>query len=224
MTRIVTLSVAAVAVLTAAIGVALGWPELRPLGERLDAEARLMRCPPAELEEQVRQLEAEVAALDTETRKLSAVAARRQPTEPYIVVDTRDNRLMVRQGDEVLLEATCSAGSGRELVAGRRRWVFETPKGIFRVTFKSRLPVWIKPDWAFYEEGEKPPGAQSPLRFEEAVLGEYALGFGNGFMIHGTIYKRLLGKNVTHGCIRLGDEPLEQVFRIARVGTTIFIV
>jgi len=224
MMRIALLWMAAVALVTAAIGAVLAWPALVPLGERLAAEARLSCRSPAELEEDLRRLESELAGLEAETGRLAAAAARRRPTDAYIVVDTRDNWLMVRKGEEVLLEATCSAGSGRELVAGRRRWVFETPKGVFRVTFKQSMPVWIKPDWAFYEEGEQPPPAQSPLRYEEAVLGEYALGFGNGFMIHGTIYKRLLGKNVTHGCIRLDDEPLEQVFRIARIGTPIYIV
>ncbi len=31
----------------------------------------------------------------------------------------------------------------------------------------------------------------------------------DGYIIHGTIFKTLLGKRVTHGCIRLGDEDLE---------------
>ena len=34
-------------------------------------------------------------------------------------------------------------------------------------------------------------------RFESDVLGDYALGFGKGYFIHGTLYARLLGKNVT---------------------------
>jgi L,D-transpeptidase YbiS len=55
------------------------------------------------------------------------------------------------------------------------------------------------------------------------VLGEYALGFGKGYFIHGTLYPRLLGKNVTHGCIRLNDEDLKSVYRLARVGTPIMI-
>ncbi len=34
----------------------------------------------------------------------------------------------------------------------------------------------------------------------------------DGYIIHGTIFKTLLGKRVTHGCIRLGDEDLKFVF------------
>jgi L,D-transpeptidase ErfK/SrfK len=55
------------------------------------------------------------------------------------------------------------------------------------------------------------------------VLGEYALGFGKGYFIHGTLYTRLLGKNVTHGCIRLNDDDLKSVYQLARVGTPIMI-
>ena len=38
------------------------------------------------------------------------------------------------------------------------------------------------------------------------MMGDYALGIGSGYFIHGTLYKRLLGRNVSHGCVRLGDE------------------
>jgi L,D-transpeptidase YbiS len=55
------------------------------------------------------------------------------------------------------------------------------------------------------------------------VLGEHALYFGNGFMIHGTLYERLLGRSVTHGCIRLGREDLSSIYDASPVGTQIFI-
>ncbi len=55
------------------------------------------------------------------------------------------------------------------------------------------------------------------------MLGRYALGFGNGYFIHGTLYTRLLGTNVTHGCIRLGDADLEHIFKTVPLGATVFI-
>jgi L,D-transpeptidase YbiS len=58
---------------------------------------------------------------------------------------------------------------------------------------------------------------------EPGVLGDYALGFGKGYFIHGTLYPRLLGKSVTHGCIRLNDDDLKRVYQLARVGTPILI-
>jgi L,D-transpeptidase YbiS len=42
-------------------------------------------------------------------------------------------------------------------------------------------------------------------------------------MIHGTLYERLLGRSVTHGCIRLGKEDLRKVFGAVPIGTPIYI-
>ena len=92
----------------------------------------------------------------------------------------------------------------------------------FTVQSKLINPVWVKPDWAFIEEGLAVPRSQAD-RIEPGVLGEYALGFGKGYFIHGTLYTRLLGKNVTHGCIRLNDEDLKSVYQLAKVGTPIMI-
>ena len=60
-------------------------------------------------------------------------------------------------------------------------------------------------------------------RIEAGTLGDYALGFGDGYFIHGTLYTRLLGRNVTHGCVRVGDEDLKAVFRAVSIGTKIYI-
>ena len=139
-----------------------------------------------------------------------------------VVIDTAANRLFLRRGNEVLLEAPCSTGSGLQLVAGDRNWTFQTPRGAFRIVSRTENPVWRKPDWAFLEEGQPPP-AHDWQRYEKGVLGEYALGIGEGYFIHGTLYSRLLGKNVTHGCIRLGAKDLEFLARRVEIGTPVFI-
>jgi L,D-transpeptidase ErfK/SrfK len=82
--------------------------------------------------------------------------------------------------------------------------------------------VWVKPDWAFLEEGMSVPSNRAD-RLESGILGDYALGFGKGYFIHGTLYTRLLGKNVTHGCIRLRDDDLKTVYKLAKVGTPLII-
>jgi L,D-transpeptidase ErfK/SrfK len=82
--------------------------------------------------------------------------------------------------------------------------------------------VWVKPDWAFLEEGMSVPSNPAD-RVESGILGDYALGFGKGYFIHGTLYTRLLGKNVTHGCIRLRDDDLKTVYKLAKVGTPLII-
>jgi L,D-transpeptidase YbiS len=159
-----------------------------------------------------------------ERRRLEQALHQKVPRGTWIVIDQTHNRLRLMSGDDTVLEAPCSAGSGMVLKegAGGRVWVFDTPRGRFEVLSKSENPVWRKPDWAFVEEGQaipKDPGE----RFEYGSLGEYALYFGDGYMIHGTLYERLLGRPVSHGCIRLGRDPLREVFRKAPLGTPVYI-
>jgi len=170
------------------------------------------------------------AAVHLEGLRIREAALRRQlaalaPTGSFIVVDTARNRLYVRRRSEVLLAAVASTGSGTILDYPDRpgaRWVFDTPRGEFMIQSKFMNPVWVKPDWAFVEEGLEVP-ADPAQRVEAGMLGDYALGFGNGFFIHGTLYTRLLGKNVTHGCVRLNDEDLRSVYRLADIGTPLMI-
>ena len=153
-------------------------------------------------------------------KKIQALA----PEGVYIIVDSAGNRLFLKNGPKLLREAVVSCGSGAILKdpQNRRKWEFDTPRGVFSVKTKYIKPVWTKPDWAFIEEGEEIPKTVKG-RIEPGVLGDYALGFGNGYYIHGTLYTRLLGKNVTHGCIRVGDEDLKAIFAAAGIGTKIFI-
>ena len=155
-------------------------------------------------------------------KKLEGEIAARRARGLFILIDTASNRLYLRRGDKVLMEAVCSTGSGVQLVSGEKHWTFRTPRGEFRIRSKTRNPWWRKPDWAYLEEGEPVPKNESD-RFERGVLGEYALGLGHGYYIHGTLYTRLLGTNVTHGCIRLGRKELAYLARNAPIGTRVYI-
>lgn len=151
--------------------------------------------------------------------------AQQAPADHYIVVDTARNRLYVNHRQEVLMMALASTGSGTILDDPDRpgtQWIFDTPRGEFTIQSKLTNPIWVKPDWAFLEEGLDVP-ADLEQRFESGVLGDYALGFGKGYFIHGTLYDRLLGKNVTHGCIRLNDEDLRRVYQLSEIGTQVMI-
>jgi L,D-transpeptidase YbiS len=163
--------------------------------------------------------------LQVRFKSLTKQLAQFAPRQPYILVDTARNHLYVKRSQEVVLDAIASTGSGVVLDKpgeGQSQWVFDTPRGEFAVQSKLTHPVWVKPDWAFIEEGLLVPKDPAE-RVEQGVLGDYALGFGKGYFIHGTLYTRLLGKNVTHGCIRLSDDDLKSVYQLARVGTPIMI-
>ena len=166
-----------------------------------------------------------LARLRAQHAALKQQLASYAPPGPYIVVDTARNRLYVKRREAVLLDAVASTGSGTMLDnpdQPERRWIFDTPRGAFAVQSKLVNPAWVKPDWAFLEEGRAVP-ANATERVETGILGEYAFGFGNGYFIHGTLYTRLLGKNVTHGCIRLNDDDLRTVNKLADIGTPLII-
>jgi L,D-transpeptidase ErfK/SrfK len=172
-----------------------------------------------------RELKQLAAKLDRRSRDLTAKLKATAPRGVYIVIDQTQNRLYLKKDDETLLDARCSAGSGmvlKETGGKNRQWVFDTPRGRFEVLSLLRNPVWAKPDWAFVEDGQPIPKNPED-RLESGTLGEFALYFGNGFMIHGTLYERLLGRAVSHGCIRVGRDDLRKVWANARIGMHIYI-
>jgi L,D-transpeptidase YbiS len=168
----------------------------------------------------------EVAALQEERRQLLAALRGKGAQTPYIVIDTQDNRLLLREGEKVLREAACATGSGRKFEGKKKwhRWVFATPRGRFSVLRKVEDPLWIRPVWDFVERGEEVPAfAEDRRRFGYGMLGEYALYFARDFMIHGTLYEINLGKDITHGCVRLGAEDLRYLYDTVEVGWPVYI-
>ena len=146
------------------------------------------------------------------------------PNGTYLVVNTTENSFRLYRNKKLVREGICSTGSSIQLEHGPdKKWVFKTPKGMFSIQGKTVAPVWRKPDWAFVEDGLPVPPPNHPSRYEAGVLGEYALSLGQGYLIHGTLYKRFLGLPVTHGCIRMNDEDLEVVYHTLAVGSKVFI-
>jgi L,D-transpeptidase YbiS len=172
-----------------------------------------------------RTVEAGDARLAAAADSLHRALAARRDRGVYVVIDRANNRLWVRTAETVRREAVVSTGSGTILQesGGRgRTWTFDTPPGRHQVRSERRNPVWVKPDWAFLEEGAQPPSSLKARR-EEGSLGEWALDLGDGYMIHGTLYERLLGRSITHGCVRVGRDDLRAVAEAVRPGTPVYI-
>lgn len=166
----------------------------------------------------------ELRTLKSSVDRLKARYESYIPQKPYLIVNTTDNWIYLKEGKKIIHEGPCSTGSYTLLKSrDNRHWVFKTPRGLFRVQLKLVRPVWRMPDWAFIEEGRAVPAPDSPERFDEGALGRYALGIGKGYLIHGTLYKRLLGMPVTHGCVRLDDPELIQVYTHLGYGSKVFI-
>jgi len=169
-------------------------------------------------------LEEEVRIGKEEIRDLEKIYDQLESKKPYLVVNTFRNELRMVIDGVTVRRTKCSTGSYILLKASEKReWLFRTPKGKFKVTVKFKNPHWYKPDWAYLEEGKQIPSIYSPKRYVPNVLGDFALGFGDGYLVHGTLYKRFLGLPVTHGCVRLGDEDMQVVFNTLTHGSKIYI-
>lgn len=162
-------------------------------------------------------------SLDKDVKKLQAKLDKYTPDEAYIVINTTDNHFFLYKGKKLIRDGMCSTGKNEKLVSETGEDKFYTPQGVRKVQRKQPNPVWAKPDWAFKEEGLPIPPPGDASRYESGTLGAYKLELGNGYMIHGTIYKRFIGQSVTHGCIRLLDEDLEAVYTTLVIGSKVYI-
>lgn len=171
----------------------------------------------SEPEINIAEIRREVAALERRLDRLT-------PGNAYLVVNISENKFYLFRNKSLVREGLCSTGSYISLEGeGDQKWLFKTPRGVFRVQGKIENPVWRRPDWAFVEEGLPVPPPDHHSRFERGVLGDYALTLGDGYMIHGTLYQRLIGQPVTHGCVRMLDDDLYEVFHTLNVGSRVFI-
>ncbi|MGD1899969.1 MAG: L,D-transpeptidase [Phormidesmis sp.] len=101
-----------------------------------------------------------------------------------------------------------------EVAIGQEDW--QTPTGEFEITSKIENPAWIHP----ITKEEIPPGPDNPL-------GERWIGFWSdgetqiGF--HGTNQEELIGEAVSHGCVRMRNEDIKQLYELIEVGTPVVV-
>jgi L,D-transpeptidase ErfK/SrfK len=108
---------------------------------------------------------------------------------------------------------------------GRMDW--ETPIGVTRIVGKTKNPTWTPPASIKAEHLERdgevlpnvvPAGPDNPL-------GAYAMRLAiPGYLIHGTNKRDGVGSRVSHGCIRLYPENIEELFNMVSIGTALRII
>lgn len=170
-------------------------------------------------------VETDRVSIENDIKKLQKKLDSYTPTNAYLIVNTSDNHFYLYKGKQLIRDGICSTGKNERLVSEERNYehIFHTPFGVRKVLRKATNPVWTKPDWAYIEDGLPIPSPRDPSRVETGTLGKYKLEIGDGFMIHGTIYKRRMGMSVTHGCVRLLDDDLEAVYKAMEVGSKVYI-
>lgn len=94
--------------------------------------------------------------------------------------------------------------------------------GLMRTSTRVFSPLPDEEHIVFNDTLYIPPFVTSN-RHVEGELGRYALDLGDGYLIHGTTNPKSIGRAVTHGCIRLGDEDIEWMYRNVPAGAAVHI-
>lgn len=97
---------------------------------------------------------------------------------------------------------------------------FPTPEGNFRIVLKRYMPTWGNPgsDWAVDMPDFIPPGPTNPLGLRALNLN------APGIRIHGTSNLASIGTAASHGCVRMTNESIVELYDMVQVGTPVFIV
>jgi lipoprotein-anchoring transpeptidase ErfK/SrfK len=102
------------------------------------------------------------------------------------------------------------------VAVGREGW--QTPTGTFEVLEKIADPAWMNP---FTRRVIAGGSVENPL-------GRHWLGFWtdgeNWVGMHGTPNPESVGRAASHGCIRLHNEDIRELFTLVGVGTPVRVV
>jgi lipoprotein-anchoring transpeptidase ErfK/SrfK/cbb3-type cytochrome oxidase subunit 3 len=92
-----------------------------------------------------------------------------------------------------------------------------TPTGSYNVTDKAVDPTWFSTSDTG-GKGEVPGG--DPRN----ELGSRWIGFKPSYGVHGTIFPESIGKAESHGCVRMNNKDVEELYDIVAVGTPVKII
>lgn len=102
------------------------------------------------------------------------------------------------------------------IAVGKPGW--ETPKGTFKVRQMLRNPKWISP-----KTGEAIPGGDP-----DNPLGKFWIGFWtdgkNWIGFHGTPNPETVGTAASHGCIRMYNKDVEELFAKVSLGIEVKVI
>jgi L,D-transpeptidase ErfK/SrfK len=130
---------------------------------------------------------------------IDASAEERRNAQSRVVVSIPDRKLILFDGDRVVKIYNVAVGKPST----------PTPEGEFRIINHLANPT-------YYGNGVViAPGLNNPLGTR--WMGLSAAGYG----IHGTNVPDSIGKAASHGCIRMRQQDLEELFDLIKVGVTV---
>lgn len=121
------------------------------------------------------------------------------PAERRVVVSIPDRKLaLIENGKIVKIYATAVGAAASP-----------TPSGTYKIAQRVANPAWYGPDKVVA------PGKNNPV-------GTRWLGLSRkGYGIHGTNDPRSIGKRASHGCVRMRNRDVEDLFARVAVGDVV---
>lgn len=136
-----------------------------------------------------------------------------KPSERWLEVIKKERKLYLKQGDKVLKTYRVAIGSGKGIKKSPIDKI--TPVGVFTIRRIADSSKWVFDPKVFNEPGEP----------QKDVYGKWAISFRNpwNLAIHGTNAPWSIGKAVTHGCIRMRNEDIEELIRYVKPGMKLVV-
>lgn len=126
--------------------------------------------------------------------------------ETYLLLNLSERQVSVRQDGEVI--------TTYPVAVGRPGW--ETPTGEFEVKQMVKNPSWQNP----WTDEIISPGEDNPL-------GKRWIGFWtngeNDIGFHGTPDESVMGDAVSHGCVRMRNDDISEMFEKISVGDKVIV-
>jgi len=137
-----------------------------------------------------------VAALAQTSRPVGAARSPR-----VVLISILDRKLAVLEDGEVLATFPVAVGAA----------VSPSPTGDFQIVSRVSHPTYYHPGKVI------PSGKDNPLGTRWIGLSQQSYG------IHGTNAPRSIGHAASHGCIRMRNRDVEQMFTMLRIGDVVRI-
>ena len=125
-----------------------------------------------------------------------------------LLLDQSDHRLTLFNNGEPTHSWIVATGTGD----------YPTPLGQYSITEKRYLPTWVNPspdDWGKDMPESIPPGPNNPLGLRALNWDAPAIRF------HGTQAVDSLGTDASHGCVRMSNDDVIQLYDLVEVGAVI---
>jgi len=141
-----------------------------------------------------------------------------QPTatpEPYVLLRLNERRVYVVENDGR------HPPEGYPVAIGQPKW--PTPTGRFQINEMIENPDFLAFDFnnpKSRDRGRVPPGPNNPLGLRWIGFAS-AHGWQVGF--HGTAKTSVLGQAVSHGCVRMANPDVVEVFNRVKIGTVVVV-